>query len=91
MLAERKEANGVATYNNELGVKLVTASNRRNSPQCLDSVIHHNNLLINILVGSTGTDWGRGGGGGILYSVVRYRCSIGTHLTRTFEASASIP
>ena len=50
VLAERKEVGGAATYNNDAGVKLVTATNRRNSPQCLDSVIHHNNLLNNILV-----------------------------------------
>jgi branched-chain amino acid aminotransferase group I len=31
------------------GIKLVTASVRRNAPQCLDSKIHHNNLLNNIL------------------------------------------
>jgi branched-subunit amino acid aminotransferase/4-amino-4-deoxychorismate lyase len=31
------------------GIRLVTASWRRNSPQCLDSKIHHNNLLNNIL------------------------------------------
>jgi len=31
------------------GLKLVTASVRRNPPQCLDSKIHHNNLLNNIL------------------------------------------
>ena len=31
------------------GIKLVTSSWRRNSPQCLDSKIHHNNLLNNIL------------------------------------------
>lgn len=31
------------------GLTLVTASVRRNSPQCLDSKIHHNNLLNNIL------------------------------------------
>lgn len=35
-------------YGNE-GIRLVTASVRRNSPQCLDSKIHHNNLLNNIL------------------------------------------
>ncbi len=34
---------------NETGIKLVTASVRRNSPLCLDSKIHHNNLLNNIL------------------------------------------
>ncbi len=31
------------------GIRLVTASVRRNNPQCLDSKIHHNNLLNNIL------------------------------------------
>lgn len=31
------------------GLTLVTASVRRNAPQCLDSKIHHNNLLNNIL------------------------------------------
>ncbi|MFN0008960.1 MAG: aminotransferase class IV [Planctomycetota bacterium] len=31
------------------GLKLVTSSVRRNAPQCLDSKIHHNNLLNNIL------------------------------------------
>lgn len=31
------------------GIRLVTASVRRNSPQTLDSKIHHNNLLNNIL------------------------------------------
>lgn len=31
------------------GVRVITASTRRNSPECLDSKIHHNNLLNNIL------------------------------------------
>ncbi len=31
------------------GIRLVTASVRRNTPSCLDSKIHHNNLLNNIL------------------------------------------
>ena len=31
------------------GVRLITSSVRRNSPRCLDSRIHHNNLLNNIL------------------------------------------
>ena len=31
------------------GIRLITSSVRRNSPQCLDSKIHHNNLLNNIL------------------------------------------
>jgi len=36
-------------YNNLQGIKLVTANIRRNAPQHLDSKIHHNNLLNNIL------------------------------------------
>jgi len=36
-------------YDNETGIKLITSSVRRNSPQTLDSKIHHNNLLNNIL------------------------------------------
>ena len=35
-------------YSNE-GIRVVTASTRRNTPSCLDSKIHHNNLLNNIL------------------------------------------
>ena len=31
------------------GIRLVTAATRRNTPECLDSKIHHNNLLNNIL------------------------------------------
>lgn len=31
------------------GIRVITASTRRNSPSCLDSKIHHNNLLNNIL------------------------------------------
>jgi len=31
------------------GIRVITASTRRNAPQCLDSKIHHNNLLNNIL------------------------------------------
>ncbi|MDX1670740.1 MAG: aminotransferase class IV [Balneolaceae bacterium] len=31
------------------GVRLITSSIRRNPPQCLDSKIHHNNLINNIL------------------------------------------
>ncbi|CAM9558395.1 unnamed protein product, partial [Hapterophycus canaliculatus] len=49
VLAERKEVGGAATYDNDHGVTLVTAANRRNPPQCVDSAIHHNNLLNNIL------------------------------------------
>ncbi|MBX7042635.1 MAG: aminotransferase class IV [Ignavibacteria bacterium] len=36
-------------YDNTKGITLVTASVRRNNPQFLDSKIHHNNLLNNIL------------------------------------------
>ncbi len=36
-------------YNNTTGIKLITSSIRRNSPMHLDSKIHHNNLLNNIL------------------------------------------
>lgn len=31
------------------GIALITSSIRRNSPQCIDSKIHHNNLINNIL------------------------------------------
>ena len=31
------------------GIRLITASVRRNTPQCIDSKIHHNNLINNIL------------------------------------------
>ena len=33
----------------DTGIRVVTAATRRNTPQCLDSKIHHNNLLNNIL------------------------------------------
>ena len=36
-------------YDNENGITIVTSSIRRNSPMHLDSKIHHNNLLNNIL------------------------------------------
>lgn len=36
-------------YDNMEGITLVTSNIRRNSPQTLDSKIHHNNLLNNIL------------------------------------------
>ena len=36
-------------YTTEQGLTLITSSIRRNSPQCLDSKIHHNNLINNIL------------------------------------------
>ncbi|VAI45158.1 unnamed protein product [Triticum turgidum subsp. durum] len=36
-------------YDNSHGIKLVTAATRRNSPNSVDSKIHHNNLINNIL------------------------------------------
>lgn len=36
-------------YDNDGGIRLVTSAIRRNSPEFLDSKIHHNNLLNNIL------------------------------------------
>ena len=36
-------------YDNQQGIRLITSSVRRNNPQFLDSKIHHNNLLNNIL------------------------------------------
>lgn len=44
VLAEWK----VPVYNRD-GIRLITSSWRRNSPQCIDSKIHHNNLINNIL------------------------------------------
>lgn len=45
VLAEWK----LPVYDNDKGIKLITSHVRRNSPQFLDSKIHHNNLLNNIL------------------------------------------
>ncbi|HYG18572.1 MAG TPA: aminotransferase class IV [Ohtaekwangia sp.] len=36
-------------YDNTTGIRVITSSQRRNAPQFLDSKIHHNNLLNNIL------------------------------------------
>jgi branched-chain amino acid aminotransferase len=36
-------------YDNDRGIAVITSSQRRNAPQFLDSKIHHNNLLNNIL------------------------------------------
>lgn len=36
-------------YDNESGIRVITSTQRRNSPQFLDSKIHHSNLLNNIL------------------------------------------
>ncbi|MDQ4141566.1 MAG: aminotransferase class IV [Bacteroidota bacterium] len=45
VLAEHKPP----VYDNSAGIRLVTSGIRRNNPQFLDSKIHHNNLLNNIL------------------------------------------
>jgi branched-chain amino acid aminotransferase group I len=49
ILPEWKPTQGATTYDNTEGISLITASQRRHSPQTLDSKIHHNNLLNNIL------------------------------------------
>lgn len=36
-------------YDNEAGIKIITSTIRRNSPNNVDSKIHHNNLINNIL------------------------------------------
>lgn len=36
-------------YDNEKGIRIITSTVRRNSPMHLDSKIHHNNLINNIL------------------------------------------
>ncbi len=36
-------------FDNEAGIRVITSSQRRNAPEFLDSKIHHNNLLNNIL------------------------------------------
>ncbi len=45
VLAEWK----LPVYDNTAGIRLITSAIRRNNPQFLDSKIHHNNLLNNIL------------------------------------------
>lgn len=47
VLPEWKPPVNPTTYDNDKGISLITASGRRNQPQCLDSKIHHNNLLNN--------------------------------------------
>lgn len=49
ILPEWKPVGDPATYDNKKGVSLITATNRRNSPQYVDSKIHHCNLINNIL------------------------------------------
>jgi protein-lysine N-methyltransferase EEF2KMT len=47
VVAEWKPVGNAATYDNAVGISLVTASTRRNSPNCVDSKIHHCNMLNN--------------------------------------------
>jgi protein-lysine N-methyltransferase EEF2KMT len=49
IVPEYKPVGGAATYDNAAGIDLITATNRRNPPQCVDSKIHHCNLINNIL------------------------------------------
>lgn len=49
VLPEWKSVGGAATYDNVKGVALITSYIRRNSPQFVDSKIHHCNLINNIL------------------------------------------
>jgi protein-lysine N-methyltransferase EEF2KMT len=49
VLAEWKPTEGKTTYDNSKGISLITASQRRNPPHTVDSKIHHNNLINNIL------------------------------------------
>ena len=49
ILPEWKPTEGATTYDNTAGIALISASQRRNPPQTVDSKIHHNNLINNIL------------------------------------------
>lgn len=47
VLPEWKPVGDMATYDNNKGIRLITATNRRNPAQCVDSKIHHCNLINN--------------------------------------------
>lgn len=47
VLPEWKPVGDVTTYDNTRGIKLITAAIRRNPAQCVDSKIHHCNLINN--------------------------------------------
>ncbi len=47
IVPEWKPVGGAATYDNEVGIRLITACNRRNGPGTVDSKIHHCNLINN--------------------------------------------
>lgn len=47
VLPEFKAVGDITTYDNKRGIRLITACNRRNPAQCVDSKIHHCNLINN--------------------------------------------
>lgn len=47
VLPEFKAVGDATTYDNRRGIRLITACNRRNAAQCVDSKIHHCNLINN--------------------------------------------
>lgn len=47
VLAEWKAVGDVTTYDNNKGIKLISSSIRRNVAQCVDSKIHHCNMINN--------------------------------------------
>lgn len=49
VLAEWKPPLNEINKNRGQGLRLITSSIRRNPPQCIDSKIHHNNLINNVL------------------------------------------
>lgn len=49
ILPEWKPTEGATTYDNTKGISLITTAVRRNPPSCVDSKIHHNNMINNIL------------------------------------------
>jgi branched-chain amino acid aminotransferase len=49
VLAEWKPPLNQINKNRDQGLELITSSIRRNPPQCIDSKIHHNNLINNVL------------------------------------------
>eukprot|EP01039_Chlorochromonas_danica_P013228 gene13228-15274_t len=55
VLPEFKTVGDMTTYDNKRGIRLVTACNRRNPAQCVDSKIHHCNLINNNMNVQTGT------------------------------------
>lgn len=47
LLVRIVQVGNAATYNNDTGIALVTSAGRRNGPSCVDSKIHHCNLINN--------------------------------------------